>query len=395
MIGSIIEGVGIDEPISPQFSEIVNKDIAATNWLNAIALLPKSIDEQKLKSALIACVFNRQAFSESDLEGGRVDLNEMDHISYITERTIPVFTLSFAREDRYRKFMTKLGYESIPQGVSIPLNFATLLTELGITQFEEPLRSMHIIVYCEQQLPNMMPPEQIVRHESLHAIDPLLEFRRGKDTLILTEMIATIGEFASETDDVFVLNSYPSFWMEYLKRIQFFTPEFFQVFSIRKGASFQDAANSIVTFVKEITLRRRNSEIVRMLMDCTSFAELEGKLKRFLPNRKGMAAEILPTAIEPEIEAVLKRRLSAVMYYYNNWPDAYNFNKRSISSLWQQSSYGDQAMNTFLDGNLHNGMTTLLMFANRYGFLFDTSNISRFNVVRQRDGMNHRITISW
>ncbi len=390
-----IENPDIEKPQFPQYNEVVSKDTSAQNWLRAFALLPNSIDDQKLQSAFLTSLYERRPLSESDLIGGKINLGEMNHISHITNETIPVPTLSFARASDYRKFMSKIGYSSAPQGVSIPLNFAKFLTAIGVTEFEQPLRSMHIIAYCEEQLPSAMPPNQILRHESVHAIDPLLEARRGNDTLVLTEMIATIGEFASSNDDFVRLNSYPHFWESYLRKIQNFTPEFFRVFDIRDGASYQEAAESIVSFVKEITTGRSNTNIVRMLMNCKSFADLENKLESVMPNRRKETKREVARKTRDDVEEILKKKLSTVMYYYQNWPSAYILNSRSISSLWQQASYGDQAMNTFLEDNEQLGIATLSMLSQQSGFSFDTSNISKFKVERRREGGNHRIIISW
>ncbi|KKP36723.1 MAG: hypothetical protein UR28_C0039G0034 [Candidatus Peregrinibacteria bacterium GW2011_GWF2_33_10] len=315
-----IENLDIEKPQFPQYAEVVNKDTSAQNWLKAFALLPKSIDNKKLQSALLTSLYGTRPLSETDLIGGKIDLREMDHISHIANETIPVPTLSFAQASDYRKFMSKIGYRysSAPQGVSIPLNFAKFLTTIGITEFEQPLRSMHIIAYCEEQLPSAMPPNQILRHESVHAIDPLLEVRRGNDTLVLTEMIATIGEFASSNDDFVILNSFPHFWESYLKQIQNFTPEFFRVFDIKEGASYQEAAESIVSFVKEITTGRSNTDIVRMLMNCKSFSDLEDKLVSVMPNRRKETKreEVAHKTRDDVEEILLRKKLSTVMHTF-------------------------------------------------------------------------------
>lgn len=229
-----------------------------------------------------------------------------------------------------------------------------------------------------------MPPDQIRRHESVHAIDPLLESRNEGDTIILTEMIATIGEFASKEGDIFALETFPEFWEGYLKKVKEFTPSFFKIFHVKNGASFKEAAGLIVSFVNKITSLRNNTDLVRTIIDCRSFSEFAEKLET-----------IMPDWVNDFKKELQQEQLDMVLYYYQHWPDAYRMEQRAVSSLWQEESYGDQAMAAFLENNVQQGTRALDILSEATKHKFNTSNISQFNIQRKKEGRNSRITVSW
>lgn len=394
----------------PSFGHITSQNQRAHNWLQVMeSILPdllSRLDQESFQRAVIGGLPPTSQINTASLSSGNLSFRSFPHIRHITGTDIPVCTLSFSDPSSYARFMGQIGYRTPPQGVAIRLDAGRFLAAMNIPDFPEPLRAIHMVAYCEKQLPDSMPPAQILQHETVHAIDPLLDTRQQPDTLIITEMIATIGEFASVENDLTTLNSLVSFWESYLKKITLFSPEFFTVFNLQPDASISETAEAIRKFVSQITLKYRNTDLVRMLMSCTSFADLLRSLQELMPvtyqdvspkssaiqdavgsTRSDITRTEKAPAIPPNIQTVLR--------YYRNWPDAYLIQKRSISSLWMQAPYGDQAMNTFLNNDISLGLETLQALAKTFNLSFDTASITAFRVTRRAEGKNHRIVISW
>ncbi len=206
----------------PEFQEIAQRDPGAKNWLYVMQkLLPEKLlqtSDDKLKAAVQASFPEKYDLTLEDLSHGVVEFKNMPNINRIVGSEIRVPTLSFSNIGDYKRFMWKIGYYNLPQGVSIYLNFENFLLAIGINSFPKPLKAIRLVAYSEEQISGAMPPAQILRHEAIHGIDPLLEVREDEDCVILGDMIAAIGEFASQKEDNHTLNSYASFWKGYLGR---------------------------------------------------------------------------------------------------------------------------------------------------------------------------------
>jgi len=146
-----------------------------------------------------------------------------------------------------------------------------------------------------------------------------------------------------------------------------------------------------VKFVYNITSKISNTEIVKIFMNCKSFSELYEKLKIIMPEEYKDGRTDIKKTLDDEVI----KKIGTVLHYYKNWPDSYIFQERSISSLWQQSRYGEQAMNIFIDNNIILGLLTLHKLSTLSKSNFDTSDLRNFKVERRQEGINYRIIISW
>jgi hypothetical protein len=149
------------------------------------------------------------------------------------------------------------------------------------------MRPVSIIVYCKEQLPGSMSPEQIRGHETVHGLDPNLWERTDVDALILDEMISTIGELAIKSLDLATAKTSVSFWMSYYRKIEQVSPSLLNILGLdihETEYSLVALAKATVTFIENITAKRENSEIVRMMMSCKNFSQLLPKLKMMFPN---------------------------------------------------------------------------------------------------------------
>lgn len=377
-----------------EYKDIVSKSESSRNWFYIITQILPSLNKNELIRSICS-----ELHMWSVSQGGNLDLHKFPHIQHITWEDIGLPVLSFNRIDDYQKFMRTLWYQRVPQGVSIPVDLNSLLKRMWVSNYPTPTRPIHILVYCMSQLPwGAMPSDQILTHETVHGIDPLLEVRReSSDSLILTEMIATIREFASNDWDFFRLNTLPEFWSGYLRQVHTFSLDFFEVLKIPSNSLITDIANAITRFVYELTTRN-NTEMVKLLMKCRTFKELLDELRILMPNQYRSRSQVATTTSSSVWENLegdnYKKRLNISRYYYNNWPTSYVFGKRSISSLWQQEFFGDQAMNVFL-GQGNEELKFWIAFLRFFSFQFDIYNITSFKVERKKEWNNFRITISW
>lgn len=379
------------EDLAPDFLSIVDRDPACRNWLPLIASLDiDSLNRRQpvLWNALLSALPAAPRSVMPVLANGRLRFEKLPNVKYVTGFDLPSLVLSFPSPIFYANFLASLGYRNSSAGCSLHLDPEIVWPLLGIDDFSRPMRSIDLIVVSEQPV-NHIPAQQVVRHESLHGVD-VLRLDPNDEGIILNEMVATIGECATPELDQHKVVTAPGFWLSYIAGFEQVSPEFCEVFGLKGDVTNQKIAFAIVEFIKRITAGPDNSKVVRMLMSCRDFAELLEKVKVLMPDDfvpDGKAESPMPTFVHQMIQQM--------KYYYSNWPGAYQFQPRSVSSLWQQEPYAKQAMEFFLINNEALSKVALVALSAESGFNFDLQGDLNFRAKLERVGSNYRVTVSW
>lgn len=252
---------------SNEYMRIVNSDEKIRKWYEFLIKLKVS-DQAVFRTKIIDLLHQQRNIPQDILNRAEFRFTNVPHISG-TKLLLPVLEFQTIRD--WKSFCEAARIQ-IVQGYAMPVRLSP------------EMREVDVIMVCKEQMPGSMTPIQIEQHEKTHAVDPLLHERSrvASDTIILKEMIATIGEVASKTLDNFPVNTPAEFWMRsYIPSVREFTPEFFQVMKLdpRRRYSQTEIAQAIQKFVHDITQQRRNTELVILLMSCRSFADVLMKLR--------------------------------------------------------------------------------------------------------------------
>lgn len=277
--GFNIQVLGVEKIVSkesgykaPTYQEIiVSSDESVKKWYQF--LITAASNEQKISLVIILI---RKLMAKYDVSAKYfADVSyEVVRKEYLADNQMWVPALAFHTKESYLAF-TRAAKLSAAQGRSFQITL------------EDDMRPVSVIVYCKEQLPDSLTPEQIRDHEAVHALDPNLWERNDVDALILIELIATIGELATPNYDSSGAKTKVSFWMSYYREIkQKVSPSLLHILGLEvweSDYSLVELAQATVTFIEKITVKKRNSEIVRMLMSCENFSQVLGKLKLMFP----------------------------------------------------------------------------------------------------------------
>lgn len=271
----------VDESV-PSYADIVKTSQKAEEWFKfcqKFGNLPiqqaKKILELKMTNFYPGIAGSRGLFvrsSENAMSVADFSFESVPHIAG-KELNIPVF--GFNRSE-YVKFLQSAGLP-VAQGYSFQI------------PIHESMRPLSVVTYSTEQIPGFMPPGQIKNHEKIHGVDPLLNERQTSDSILITEMAATIGEITGDFTDSFRVDSLVDFWQNYVNRIRGFSYDFFQIMKLdpAKPYNSRQISSAIRDCIYDITNGKSNTDIVMTLMSCRSFGDLLPKFKKMFPKRYG------------------------------------------------------------------------------------------------------------
>lgn len=287
-----------------EYWQAICRDEAAEPWFKLMCDLPAALDvisPEKAEAAIIHTLkvhgdFQGLQFSYAHFREANVGFREFPDLEYLTGTPMCIPVVEFSNLEAYRAFRHAARRRIPDQGFTIFVDTEFLMKAMGVTfpKQRSGIRPTGIIICCSEQMPDQMPPEQISRHESVYCIDPLLCAREAEDRLILAELIATIGQFASPkgsgyfTVDENIINSDSEHWVNYYMQLPRVSDDLGRILwpeeELPDSLIPLDLADATVAFVRALTTVRKNSEIVRMLMKCLNFKEVRDQLRTIWPD---------------------------------------------------------------------------------------------------------------
>lgn len=258
---------------APTYQEIIaGADESVKRWHQF--LIAAVTNEQKIT---VMVMLTRELIAKYNLKPGLfADVSyEVVKKEYLSDQQIWAPAIAFPTKETYLAF-NKAAKLSMAQGRSFQITL------------EEGMRPISIIVYCKEQLPDSLRPEQVRGHEAGHALDPNLWQRSDVDALILDELISTISELATPQLDNIGAATSAGFWMGYYREMKQVSPSLLHILGLdiwRTNYSLVELAQATVNFISDVTTKKPNSEIVRMLMNCKNFSQVLGQLKQMFPGK--------------------------------------------------------------------------------------------------------------
>lgn len=388
--------------IQRSYAEAVAKRPNGDDWLNFYSETLPGLQPDRVRDAFLAGITSRAGLRTGALhQYARFAAEPSVEISALAGRTIHIPMIEFRDTEAYQIVAQRM-MGCAPQGFASFFNLKDL--DVGIPTSEAARVGTVGLVVCSRiPVEGSLGLSQIRRHEENHIADPLLHCRREEEKLIISELVATIGEFAGNNlnSDAAVLNAPAQFWRGYLNEVVqknggSISPEFLAVlqpFHNQSELTLDVLAQAMNEYVRAATIASGNSLLTVQLMGCEDSEQLLALSRKIMPQRY---KETPPKQeASPDLTQQQKQDLGFLMHYYKNWPEAYIFGKRSISSLWQQQSYGAQAMAPFVSQDRKSCMLALAVLEELTGRTFDTSHISNFEVTFTPQGDNSRCLIKW
>lgn len=419
----------------PNFTTICERQPLSKNWLDATTTLSEKLTGKHNVNLVLQEIcrqlIEKEGLPSTVFNGAKASYATNPHIQNITGLDLPMPLIVFPRERR-ADFIRVSGRDSTV-GFSTAINFAPILNTVGL---EGPnlIRPLRVAVACEVDRSEVDSLEQNIRHETMHGLDPNLEYRclppEEPQQNLLSELVATVGEFARKESDKEKIFINPKFWNGYLNTET--SPGMFDVFGLgnRTVVSSEEICQAISDTIGRLTEKLPNSELARLFMMSASFKELHEFLKVLLPqdypsqvavssnqgdsacvvrveDLRGRSHHGITVEVRPSRDAAAERMaeiLRIIRDYYANWSKFYTLGSRSIQSNWQKPHYAEQAMRLFVvaeslpreEMKLSCFMATLEHFEEVSGHAFDKSNITNFKIERKELGTaNHLIKVSW
>ncbi len=194
-----INDIADDRYIPPSYGEIIGASSdRVKKWHEYLTTISPE-QQRQLFIALVRKLSKVYDIHASYFNGVKFDAIDLSHLAG-EGMWVPAIEFTTARE--YRTFLSAAGLP-LGQGYSVQISI------------QDDMRPVSIILYSAEQLEDSMHPDQIRLHEGVHAVDPNLEERKTVDGLILSELIATIGELTQGYDDIASARTAEYFWMGY------------------------------------------------------------------------------------------------------------------------------------------------------------------------------------
>lgn len=229
-----------------------------------------------------------------DVNSAEMSFVNLPNIRAITGRELFVPMLAFKRLPEYLSFLSRMNQRPV-QGLSLHAPYGVITSALNMRLHLS--RDLGIIIYCKETYPGQMLPVQIRDHEATHGIDPRINRSLANpESILITEMAATIGELATPEYDHYRAKTFEGFWMGYILQyartlaardgVIRISPALQRLLhlpvSMTRGinteAELIAQAQAMVAFVNRITNDFGNAQLVRILFECDTFADLESRL---------------------------------------------------------------------------------------------------------------------
>lgn len=348
----------------------------------------------------------RESLPSSVFNGAKVSYTTNPHIQNITDLDLPMPLIIFpkSQEDNYHRVYSG---ERSPVAFSASIDYAKVLNKLGL-DCPSPIRFLRVAVACEGLENSGVPFQQNIDHEITHGLDPNLEYRKippkEPQEELLCELVAVVGELARKEDEHVAVNASSSFWSGYLANES--SSGFFDSIGLgsRDSANTAEICTAISNTIKILTRKYPNSEVVRLFMNSTSFAELYSQLQQLMPDvypsSQNSSFQVRRISSPNNSGNQVQEAIAFMKRYYDGWPETYTTTPRSIESFWQQPHYGEHAMQLFVllekasfSSDVFKG--ALGVFEGISGRSFDKNNISNFHIQREQLPGGHLIKVSW
>jgi hypothetical protein len=288
----------------PSYLSAVERTAASVNWLKMLTeFVPSAmrrIGQKNAFSLLInAFVEFIPVFSPADFIMARLEFSADQYINRITAGEVPIPIVIFEDARQYEKFLAKLGRAVVPECISVRIPFGALLSRMGLLDVPDDLRALTVL-FCYEEPAQLQeergPSEPKYIAEKMRAIDPLSIYRGSEpDGPVLSEMIAIIGEAAvNDYLDKNRVDTHKNFWTGRLDRTSGFSHGFINTFRLQPASLEQRrieyAAEEMVKVIQDLTGRNKNSDLVRLMMNCVSFSDLHRELQKRHPEYYAPAA---------------------------------------------------------------------------------------------------------
>jgi hypothetical protein len=398
-----VDEAGLLARVQAGYAHALSKRPNGAAWIRFLSETLPRLPQDRVRTTFISALSKQAKFTDNSLlrQHAKFSVVSAQEESAIIGRPIFLPMLEFTNLTAYTALAQALGMRP-PQGFASFFPMHELESELGI-QNASNVGAIGMFVSCVEPVPGSLGLKQIKRHEKKHLIDPILHSRQGKESLLISELVATIGEFAGmgAHEGSAILNTRPTFWARYLGEIvqkqKGLSTELLDVlkpFSNEDRPTLDGLAKATTEYVRALTRAHDNSILTVLLMNCTSSVDLLELSKTLLPKQYEKPA-LEPHTTTTKLSQEAHEKLQLAIDHYRNWPKAYTFSNRSLSSLWQKQPYAEQAMSPFLSSDPQLSLIALSAIAEISGKTFDLSNIRRFKVTGTPAGQNYEITLTW
>ncbi len=343
-----LDGAGLSD-----YEKSANRQPHTANWLRAMKVFSAQSEKSmppEIKDAVSSSLRARpthDSFGSCSLE-----LAFPENVQMITGHKLAIPVLRWNSRERYDLFLQEQIGSSDPQLCSLALaaNPQEFFTRLNIP-YETEIRPVHFVALCagKEEGPSAEHPQVLL--QSVYAINPHWPYKGGQDGKMLDEMAGMTGIHATKRLDGETLRFNPDLWMEKLKTIEGFTPEFFQVFRLfGNDNTLGDAAKAMSLFVTSMTSRMPNSEFTGMCMNAFTLKDLQVNLNKRFPQEYPSPEELTDQQHRAWANSItIEESVSRVLTNAQTYPDAYTTHAsgRGLSSTWQKDVWGVHGNATF------------------------------------------------